>query len=43
MKFYHFNPNDWGETYYVMEKDRKSALESLIKFLEKELEKKRMV
>ena len=35
MKLYHFNPNDWGGTFYVMEENKQKALESLIELLVK--------
>ncbi len=37
MKMYHFNPNDHGAEYFVMEENKTKAHECLIKHLENKI------
>lgn len=37
MKFYHFNPNDYGGEYFVMAENKREAHEYLLKHLENKI------
>jgi len=39
MKLYHFHPQDWGNTYYIMAESKADAVASLLIYLKKSLEK----
>ena len=38
LKMYCLNPNNWGNVWYTIAPDRKTALENIKKFMKKELD-----
>jgi len=38
LKMYCLNPNNWGNVWYTIAPDKKSALDNIKKFMKKELD-----